>query len=252
MNLMADNSIRFLALVLVAACLSGCVTSDRIFNGSDFAGWCHTDGRPVDTGWTVEDGVLTLAPNRRWAGDGKWAWTQVENGRRKGGGADIMTVRKYRDFDFRFEFKLTKGANSGVKYFFNPDRNLGTALEYQVLDACHPVPPKMTPDAFRNRRVASLYQFYAADADRLLKPLGEWNEGRIVSRGRHVEHWLNGVKVLAYERGDEKFREALKKTKWGGAKFSADGPWGEAEEGHILLQDHEDRISFRNIRIREF
>jgi len=242
---------RLSVLALAAICLSGCVTTERIFNGKDFTGWCHTDGRPVDAGWTIEDGVLTLAPNRIWAGDGKWEWTPVANGRKRGGGADIMTVKTYRDFDFSFEFKLTKGANSGVKYFFNPARNRGTALEYQVLDTHHPVPPKMTADDFRNRRVASLYQFYAADADRYLKPLGEWNSGRIVSRGRHVEHWLNGVKVLDYERGDAKFRAALKKTKWGDAKFSAEGPWGEVEEGHILLQDHEDRVSFRNLRLRD-
>jgi len=243
--------LRVVMFGVAASCLCGCVTSGRIFNGRDLDGWCHIDGRPVDTGWTVEDGVLTLAPNRIWAGDGKWEWSPVANGRKKGGGADIMTVKKYRDFDFRFEFKLTKGANSGVKYFFNPERNRGTGLEYQVLDSSHPIPPKMTAEQFRNRRVAALYQFYAADADRYLKPLGDWNEGRIVSRGRHVEHWLNGVKVLEYERGDAKFREALKKTKWGDAKFSVEGPWGEAEEGHILLQDHEDRVLYRNLTIHE-
>lgn len=223
-----------------AIALSGCRTT---------IDWCHTDGRPVDTGWTIKDGEMTLAPNRVWAGEGKWQWKPIANRRKKGGGADIMTVRKYRDFDMRFSFKLTKGANSGVKYFYNPDRNLGTALEYQVLDSSHPVPPNMSAEEFKNRRVASLYQFYAADADRYLKPVGEWNEGRIVSRGRHVEHWLNGVKVLEYERGDARFRAALKRTKWADPKFSADGAWGEAEEGHILLQDHEDCVSYRDIEI---
>lgn len=220
-----------------------------LWDGKTFDGWCHADGRPVDTGWSVKDGALTLKPNRIWEGEGKWAWRPVENGRAKGGKADIMTVAEYRDFDLRFSFKMEKGANSGVKYYYDPKRNLGTALEYQVLDPAHPVPPHMTAEQFENRRVASLYQFYAAHATKHLRKRGEWNEGRIVSRGRHVEHWLNGVRVVSYERGSEGFRAALRRTKWGDAKFSVRVPWGEADTGHILLQDHEDAISFRDLKI---
>lgn len=114
------------------------------------------------------------------------------------------------------------------------------------------MPPNTTAEAFENRRVASLYYFFPAHAAAHLKPRGEWNEARIVSKGRQVEHWLNGVRVLSYERGGTAFREALKATKWNKPEFQKDGPWGEVPEGHILLQDHQDRISFRNVRIREF
>ena len=84
----------------------------------------------------------------------------------------------------------------------------------------------------------------------LLKPCGEWNTAEIISRGRHVEHWLNGVKVLSYERGGTAFREAFKLTKWNKPKFLEGGAWGEAPSGRILLQDHDDAVSFRNIKIR--
>ena len=144
----------------------------------------------------------------------------------------------------------TSTANSGIKYFYNPDRNGGTATEYQLLDPAHPAPPNVTEEAFANKRLASLYYFYPANAAKYLKPCGEWNTAEVVSRGRHVEHWLNGVKVLSYERGDSKFREAFKLTKWNKPKFLEGGAWGEAPSGRILLQDHDDAVAFRNIKIR--
>ncbi|MBR4259393.1 MAG: DUF1080 domain-containing protein, partial [Kiritimatiellae bacterium] len=97
----------------------------------------------------------------------------------------------------------------------------------------------------------ALYFFYPAPtAASLLKPCGEWNTAEVISKGQHVEHWLNGVKVLEYTRGDEKFREAFKLTKWNKPKFLEGGAWGEAPEGRILLQDHDDPVSFRNLKIK--
>ena len=218
-----------------------------LFNGRDFTGWTRTDGTPV-RGWTVRDGVLSCLPDRTW--EGGWKWTPLK-GAAGGGGGDICTVEKFRDFDLRLEFRLDGMANSGIKYFYNPDVAKGTAPEYQILDPEHPLPPNTTDEAFENRRVASLYYFFPAHAKGHLKPRGEWNAVRIVSKGRRVEHWLNGVKVLAYERGGAAFRAAFEKTKWNAPKFLKDGPWGEAPEGHILLQDHSDAVSFRNIRIRK-
>lgn len=239
---------------LLACCLVGCASAPvpepgfrALFNGRDFAGWTRFDGSPVK-GWKIEDGVLSCLPDRKW--EGGWNWTRL-NGAAGGGGGDICTVEKFRDFDLRLEFRLEGVVNSGIKYFYNADYAKGTALEYQILDPDHPVPPQTTTEEFENRRIGSLYYFFPAHAKPFLKPRGEWNEARIVSKGRQVEHWLNGVRVLSYERGGEAFRRAFEKTKWNKPKFTADGPWGEASEGRILLQDHQDAVSFRNIRIRE-
>lgn len=239
---------------LAAAMLAGCCTCGDedgfrpLFNGRDLTGWMQKSGGEIK-GWKVENGVLVCLPNRTW--DGGWKWTPLK-GAAGGGGGDLFTVEKFRDFDLRLEFKIDGVVNSGIKYFYNPDYAKGTTLEYQILDPEHPTPPNMTDEEFENRRMASLYYFFPAHAASYLKKRGEWNEARIVSKGRHVEHWLNGVKVLEFDRGGEKFREAFRKTKWNKPEFLADGPWGEAPEGRILLQDHSDKMSFRNIRIREF
>ena len=218
-----------------------------LFNGRDLTGWTQRNGGAVK-GWEVKDGVLTCLPDRKW--EGGWKWTPL-NGAAGGGGGDLFSVERFRDFDLRLEFKMDGVANSGIKYFYDPKYAKGTTLEYQILDPEHPTPPGMAAEDFENRRIASLYYFFPANAARHLRNRGEWNEARIVSRGRHVEHWLNGVKVLEYERGGEKFRKAFLKTKWNKPEFLKDGRWGEAPEGHILLQDHSDRVSFRNIRIKE-
>lgn len=244
-------------LIVGAGILAGCCTNEcgkdeadfkPLFNGRDFTGWTQKGGGAIK-GWTAKDGILTCLPDRKW--EGGWKWTPLD-GAAGGGGGDLYTVEKFRDFDLRLEFRIDGVVNSGIKYFYNPEYAKGTTLEYQILDPEHPVPPNTTAEAFENRRVASLYYFFPAHAAAHLKPRGEWNEARIVSKGRQVEHWLNGVRVLSYERGGTAFREAFKATKWNKPEFQKDGPWGEAPEGHILLQDHQDRISFRNVRIREF
>lgn len=246
-------NVKFCAVAgLSAMILSGCCTCREedgfkpLFNGKDLTGWTQKSGGEVK-GWKAENGILKCLPNRKW--EGGWKWTSL-NGAEGGGGGDLFTVEKFRDFDLRLEFKMDGVVNSGIKYFYNPEYAKGTTLEYQVLDPEHPVPPNTSSEAFENRRVASLYYLFPAHATAHLKDRGEWNKARIVSKGRHVEHWLNGVKVLEFERGGKRFREAFSKTKWNKPEFQQDGPWGEAEEGHILLQDHSDAISFRNIMIK--
>ena len=165
-----------------------------------------------------------------------------------GGGGDLVTKETFRDFELSIDFRLTAAANSGIKYFYNKDKFRGTCEEYQLLDPAH-------PDATRgrdgNRRVAALYDVMPSTADKVVKPAGEWNTARIVSKGSHVEHWLNGVKVLEYERGSELFREKVKRSKFKSFEKKDSGHWGEAPEGHIKLQDHTDStVSFRNIKIR--
>ncbi len=124
--------------------------------------------------------------------------------------------------------------------------------EYQILENGHPDSVKGMDG---NRKAASLYDLIPAHADSILKGPGEWNIGMIVSKGAHVEHWLNGVKVVEYERGSAAFRELVQASKfrnWGVAADGSAQPWGELPEGRFLLQDHGDSIvSFRNLKVKE-
>jgi len=151
----------------------------------------------------------------------------------------IVTKKQYSNFDFRLDYKLIvtpegKNVNSGIKYFAYPKTELG--LEYQLYN--HDAKVK-GPHA-----LADLYDILPAKS-RKANPPGKWNTVRIVARGNHVEHYLNGIKVLEYERGSERFRAAVTES-----KFKNREKFGEAKQGHILLQDHGGGISFRNIKIR--
>ena len=198
-------------------------------------------------GWEMKDGVLTVFPCVRRNSQGRNE--RIPPAENKGGGGSIVTVRKYRDFAFKCDFRLTHAANSGIKYFYDETINNGTTLEYQILDLANP-DAKNGVDG--NRSIASLYDMMPAKADHLLKPLGEWNTAMIVSKGSHVEHWLNGVKVLEYERGGAAFMEAFRKSKYTGKDFDTNGKWGLTPEGRIQLQDHGDAtVSYRSIKIKE-
>ena len=223
---------------------------EPLFDGRTSAGWVsvtNTAAFPA-RGWEIRDGALSVVPTRHFLPDGNSVPT---NGGAKARGGDICTVRKFRDFHFKAEFRLTPRANGGFKYFYEPDRNGGTALEYQVLDPDYPTPPGTTAESFATKRVASAYLLYAADAEKYLKPCGEWNQAEIIARGRQVEHWLNGVKVVSFTRGSADFWSRFASTKWANAKYNADGDWGCAETGRIQLQDHQDAVSYRNLMIRE-
>lgn len=201
-------------------------------------------------GWFVKDGALTMRPQRGIA-DGKWFPLPPED-QKLGGGGDICTVKKYRDFAFKFDFRLTEAANSGVKYFFDEKFNKGTCEEYQVLENEH---PDSTKGARGNRKSASLYDIIPANADSILKGAGKWNTGMVVSKGAHVEHWLNGVKVLEYDRGTPEFKAAVKASKyadWGVDAAGKPQDWGELAEGRLLIQDHSDStVSFCNLKVKE-
>ncbi|WP_338874957.1 DUF1080 domain-containing protein [Spirosoma sp. SC4-14] len=209
-----------------------------LFDGKTSNGWrgAYKDKFPAK-GWDVSDGMLTI---------------QQSNGSESESFGDIVTTGEYSDFDLVFDFRLTEGANSGLKYFVveQTPKPKGSAygLEYQVLDDDKHPDAKMGRDG--NRTVGSLYDLIPAK-NKKANPIGEWNTGRIVSKGKHVEHWLNGTKVVEYERGSDHFRELVAMSKYKAPSYNANGRFGEAPKGHILLQDHGNKVSFRNIKIKE-
>jgi len=208
-----------------------------LFDGKTTNGWrgAYKDAFPAK-GWNVADGLLTI---------------QKSDGSESQSFGDIVTDGEYSDFDLMFDFKLTEGANSGVKYFVaeQSPKPKGSAfgLEFQVLDDDKHPDAKLGRDG--NRTVGSLYDLIPASSKKA-NPIGEWNTGRVVSKGQHVEHWLNGKKVVDYERGSEKFRELVAMSKYKAPEYNANGRFGEAPKGHILLQDHGNQVSFRNIKIK--
>ncbi len=205
-----------------------------LWDGKTTQGWkgAKLDGFP-ESGWEINDGVLSVL---------------ASGGGESEAGGDIVTTDLYSDFELKLDFKITEGANSGIKYYVDTEINQGAGssigLEFQILD------DERHPDAKLgnhkgSRTVGSLYDLIQADTAKVVHPIGQWNQARIVSKNNHVEHWLNGRKVLEYERKSPEYLQLVKES-----KYEKWPNFGEADQGRILLQDHGDFVSFRNIKIR--
>ena len=185
-----------------------------LFDGKTLSGWSSRNGKAPVKGWVVEDGVI----------------------HRKSGGGDIVTEQEYEDFELELEWKISPKGNSGIKYRF--DGKLGP--EYQVLD----------DDGHSNGKnpftsAGAMYLMAKPNDQKELKPVGEWNKARIVAKGQHLEHWLNGSKIIEMDVGSDAWNQIKAKTKFRNAKGYGEGA------GKILLQDHQDPVWYRNIRIRK-
>ena len=205
-----------------------------LWDGKTTNGWrgAKLDTFP-DKGWVIENGELIVL---------------ASGGAESAAGGDIVTTKDYANFELQVDFKLTPGANSGIKYYVDTELNKGPGssigLEYQILD------DERHEDAKRgshegSRTVCSLYDLIKANLDKPIKPIGEWNTAYIKSINNHVEHWINDVKILEYERGSEDFLKLVSES-----KYQKWPNFGTLEKGQILLQDHGDRVTFRNIKIK--
>lgn len=203
-----------------------------LWDGKTTNGW---RGAKLDTfpqkGWKIEDGVLKV---------------EKAKGAESGNGGDIVTIKPYRNFILKVDFKITEGANSGIKYFVDPGMNKGEGsaigCEFQILDDLRHPDAKLGVKG--NRTLGSLYDLIPAPENKPFD-ITSWNTATIIVKDAHVEHWLNGVKLLEYDRYSQMWNALVAYSKY------RDWPNFGNRDGHILLQDHGDEVWFRNIKIKE-
>jgi hypothetical protein len=236
-------------------CQKSCTAPNTLTSQEQAAGWrLLWDGKNTD-GWRSPKS--DEFPSQSWLiKDGELSVVTSGNAEAQAGG-DIITRERYSNFELVVDFKITTGCNSGIKIFVQPNldpitgagakaANGGSAigLEYQILDDANHPDAKLGHGG--NRKLGALYDLIPCDPGKRVNPVGEWNHARIVSRGQQVEHWLNGKKILEYDRGSAAFRDAVARS-----KFKNIPGFGEWADGHILLQEHGSVVSFRNLKIRE-
>jgi hypothetical protein len=211
-----------------------------LWDGQTTEGW---RGAKINTfpdkGWHIENGELKV---------------EAADGGESAHGGDIVTVQKYKNFVLEVDFKFSEGANSGIKYFVDTELNKGAGssigCEYQILD------DKLHPDAKKgvagNRTLGSLYDlikaapvYYSPNMPYKRVNHYGWNRAKIVVMDSMVEHYINGIKVVEYERGTQQWKALVAYS-----KYKNWPNFGKNEEGHILLQDHGDAVSFKNIKIK--
>lgn len=210
-----------------------------LFDGQTPTGWRgYRQAEFPQRGWVIEDGCLKH---------------QKGNGRPGEGGGDLVTLEKFENFDFQFEWRIAPGGNSGVKYFVKEGEEHKDPLyrgdsgasavghEYQLLD------DEKHPDAKNgpSRQAGALYALIPPSRAKRLRPVGEFNQSRILIQGKHVEHWLNGAKIVEYELESPELMAAIAQSKYRNMPG-----FGRKFPTPLLLQDHGDEVWFRNLKIR--
>jgi len=222
-----------------------------LFDGKSFAGWRGLGYPDVPTAhWKVEDGAIRKVANEKVP--------VGPDGKRPSGG-DLMTVAAFKNFELEWDWKMSPGGNSGLKYNVSEELSGGQpsnvlrpatgspgvshsaiGFEYQMIDD-----DRHSDGKLPTHRSGALYDLITPDARKQLKPIGEWNHSRVVFNGTHGEHWLNGVKVVEYELGSDAWKAQVAKS-----KFHEMPRYGLEKTGYIALQDHEAEVAFRNIKIK--
>ena len=234
------------AFILCAACLScfACIQAEtlkaesellvptssvsheyRLFDGRSLTGWQNVKNLPISQGWNVDDEAIHRKPVR-----------DIKVGHL------YWKAREFGDFQLSWQWKISPGGNSGVKYRVFSEKGRWLGFEYQLLDdQRHPnaSDPKKTTGA--------LYGLFAPEENKRLHPVGQYNSSRVVARGSQIEHWLNGVKILEVDTSSEQWRSRVARS-----KFNEFPRFGRTEKGKILLQDHGHEVWFRNIAILTF
>jgi hypothetical protein len=193
---------------------------EPLFDGKTLNGWRGLNRPDAPKGWSAKDGALTYTPG-------------IEGG-------DLLTADEYSDFELRLDWKIAPGGNSGIMYRVNEHADMApvNGPEYQLLDDAN------APDGRNPLTTAgSCYALYKP-SQKVVKPANEWNTARIVCKGNHVEHWLNGVKIVEYELGSADWNQRVKNS-----KFADWQGFATYRKGHIVFQDHGFVVAFRNIRI---
>ncbi|MSU71901.1 MAG: DUF1080 domain-containing protein [Opitutus sp.] len=205
-----------------------------VFDGKSLDGWrgYRLKGVPENLGWEVNDGTLH-------AKQVKYDMSNIPMAQfRK---SELITEKKFNDFELSWDWKLSKAANNGIKYFVTEERPSAPGPEYQMMDDANHPDGKMGP----THHTGAFYDVLPGAADKA-SPIGQWNTSRVVVRGNHVEHWLNGQKVVDCQLGSPEVKAGLAKS-----KFKNEPGFGEKIAGHIMLTYHGDETWVKNFKVRE-